>query len=115
MTPNESVLFDDLNRALPTARSLFGGSLSATTAASREVAGAKVGALKNGTTNVSHIVGGVIGGLVVVGATGLLVSRVAKRPKPQSEEAEATKRVVPEPLLDEIDGEDTLTAANDGN
>jgi hypothetical protein len=98
------------------ARSLFGGSLSATTDLSGEVAGAKVGggALKSGTTNVSQVVGGVTGGLAVAGATGLLVCHLIKRRKPQSEEEEAPKRFLPEPLLDEIEVENPLTAANGG-
>jgi hypothetical protein len=63
---------------------------------------------------VSQVVGGVTGGLAVAGATGLLVSHLIKRPKPQSEEEEAPKRFLPEPLLDEIEVENPLTAANGG-
>jgi hypothetical protein len=78
------------------------------------MAGAKAGALKTGTTNVSYVIGGVAGGLAVVGVTGLLVSRLVKRPKPQSEGEEAPKRFLPEPLLDEIEVDNPATAANGG-
>jgi hypothetical protein len=65
--------------------------------------------LKNDTTNVSQVVGGMTRRLAIAVATWLLVSSLVKRPKPQSEEEETPKRFLPEPLLDEIEVEYPIT------
>jgi hypothetical protein len=89
------------------------GSFGAVSRVRGAVADAKVESVKNGSSKAGLVAVGAIGGLTCVALSGILIVRVIRRPlQEEDEEDEASKRALPETLLDEMDFESPLTLAN---
>jgi hypothetical protein len=93
-------------------------SVTAMVAMNQTPAGGHAESRKEGSVSESLVAGVVIGGLVVAVTAVLAVCFIMRR-KPQNEEEERSgKDIMPESLLDEIEGENPLTVAgtavNDG-